>query len=116
MKPLKKMNIMLAATACTAVIASAVFALSPKPSTHQAQPSQELSNQSLVKTAAPDARRYTVREYGGNIAVFNEDGTVHSVYEVNVELLPEYDRGLLKNGITIIGERELRSIVEDYTS
>ena len=57
-----------------------------------------------------------MREYEGRIAVFNSDGTIQKIYEVNVALLPEYDQKLLQNGISIIGEDELRARIEDYTS
>lgn len=81
------------------------------------RPSEASSQEELVKTAVADRTRYIMREYGGHIAVFNEDGSLHSVYdEVNVDLLPEYDRRLLKNGIQITGEKELRERVEDYIS
>ncbi len=57
-----------------------------------------------------------MREYGGKLAIFNDDGSVYKVYEINVGLLPEYDQKLLKDGIQITGEDELRARVEDYTS
>ena len=57
-----------------------------------------------------------MREYEGNVAIFNQDETLYKIYEVNVALLPEYDQKLLKNGIEIQGEDELRARIEDYTS
>ena len=70
----------------------------------------------FLRTVITDRVRYIMREYNGKLAVFNDDGTVYKVYEINVELLPEYDRKILKKGIQITGEEELRARVEDYTS
>lgn len=74
------------------------------------------SSEETVRTVITDRVRYIMREYNGKLAVFNDDGTVYKVYEINVELLPEYDRKILKKGIQITGEEELRARVEDYTS
>ena len=70
----------------------------------------------MIKTVITDPVRYTMREYDGKLAVFNDDGTLYKIYEINVELLPEYDQKTLKKGIQITGEEELRARVEDYTS
>ncbi len=74
------------------------------------------SSEEIVKTVITDRVRYIMREYDGKLAIFNDDGTVYKVYDINVELLPEYDQKLLKEGIQITGEEELRARVEDYTS
>ena len=76
----------------------------------------EASSEPMAKTLVSEKPRYTMREYEGRIAVFNGDGTIRKIYEVNVALLPEYDQKLLQNGISIIGEDELRARIEDYTS
>ena len=80
------------------------------------EPSVFSSSEEIVKTIITDRVRYMMREYDGKLAVFNDDGSVYKVYEINVELLPEYDQKLLKEGIQITGEEELRARVEDYTS
>ncbi len=80
------------------------------------EPSLFSSSEEIIKTVITDRVRYIMREYNGKLAVFNDDGTVYKVYEVNVELLPEYDQKILKKGIQITGEEELRARVEDYTS
>ena len=79
-------------------------------------PSQPQSSEELAKTVIVDRVRYTMREFEGKLAVFEEDGTIYKIYEINVSLLPEYDQKLLKNGIRISTEDELRARVEDYTS
>ena len=79
-------------------------------------PAQSQSSEEIAKTIVADRVRYTMREFEGKLAVFEEDGTIYKIYEINVELLPEYDQKLLKNGIRIFTEDELRARVEDYTS
>lgn len=74
------------------------------------------SSEEIIKTVTIDRVKYIMREYNGKLAIFNDDGTVYKTYEINVELLPEYDQKLLKDGIQITGEEELRARVEDYTS
>ena len=74
------------------------------------------SSEEIIKTIITDRVQYIMREYNGKLAIFNDDGTVYKTYEINVELLPEYDQKLLKDGIQITGEEELRARVEDYTS
>ena len=76
----------------------------------------EAPSEPMAKTMIAEKHRYIMREFEGQIAVFNEDGTVYNFYEVNVSLLPEYDQKLLKSGIEIVGEDELRARIEDYTS
>ena len=80
------------------------------------EPSLFSSSEEVIKTIITDRVQYIMREYDGKLAVFNDDGTVYKIYEINVELLPEYDQKILKKGIQITGEEELRARVEDYTS
>lgn len=58
---------------------------------------------------------YQLREYEGRIGVFL-DGSPdpYDILEVPVELLPEYDRELLREGITVTDETELNSLIEDF--
>jgi len=61
--------------------------------------------------------RYLLREYDGELAVFRENETEPwKLYSVAVNSLPESDRILLRNGIPVSGEEELRRLLEDYTS
>lgn len=76
----------------------------------------ETASEPIAKTRTIEKTRYIMREHEGQVAVFNGDGTLRKIYEVNVSLLPEYDQKLLENGIEILGEEELRSRIEDYTS
>lgn len=79
-------------------------------------PSEEPSAEPMTKTRQLEKVRYIMGEYEGQLAIFNEDGTLYKIYEINLSLLPEYDQKLLKNGIEIVGEDELRARIEDYTS
>ena len=76
----------------------------------------EIVLEPIAKTLTNNETKYIMREYEGNVAIFNQDETLYKIYEVNVALLPEYDQKLLKNGIEIQGEDELRARIEDYTS
>lgn len=80
------------------------------------KPTSEDPSEVVAKTFAAEKTRYLMREHEGNVAVFNEDGSLYRVFDVSVSLLPEYDRLLLENGIEIEGEEELRARIEDYTS
>lgn len=76
----------------------------------------ESSSEPIEMMRQIKAERYIMREYEGRLAVFAEDGSLVKIYETNLSLLPEYDQKLLKNGIAIVGEEELRARIEDYTS
>lgn len=58
---------------------------------------------------------WTVREYEDIIGVFDSDGRLVYTLDVYVKTLPETDRKLLREGIHVSGERELRNLIEDYT-
>jgi len=57
---------------------------------------------------------YTVTDYGGKVAVF-EDGKTEPmvVYDIYIHLLPENDIEILRKGIKITSESELQSCLED---
>lgn len=60
---------------------------------------------------------YIVKEFKGNIAVFEKDNSApFKVIEVPVSSLPIEDQNLLSNGIEVHGEKELCSLLEDYCS
>lgn len=107
-----KFSVFAAAILTAVSVFMGTFASQPADET----PSQPQSSEELAKTVIIDRVRYTMREFEGKLAVFEEDGTIYKIYEINVSLLPEYDQKLLKNGIRISTEDELRARVEDYTS
>lgn len=64
---------------------------------------------------APARAAYTVKEYGGKLAVFgrgNEEPL--AVYEVYVHLLPENDIELLRKGISVDDDYTLQKTLEDF--
>ena len=79
--------------------------------------SKESSSQesSEVDAMAEKEDFYTVKEYQGHIGVFrNEEPEPFEEIEVNVDLFPEADRELLKNGIKAYTSEELNGVIEDY--
>ena len=58
---------------------------------------------------------YLVREYRGQIGVFSADGTLLEILDTYVKTLPEADRALLGEGISIKTKEELNSLIEDYS-
>lgn len=64
----------------------------------------------------PDEKIWIVREYRGQIGIFSEDDTLVRTINVYIKTLPETDRILLKEGIRVTSERQLYSIIEDYSS
>ena len=63
------------------------------------------------------SQSYTMLEYNRKIGVYsNESGKLLEVLDVLVVTLPKADREMLKEGIYAASEKELVSLVEDYTS
>lgn len=66
---------------------------------------------------AGDNYEYVLKEYKGRLAVFSRGQTEPDmVFDVYVQSLPEFDRGLLQGGIAAEDYRSLVSLIEDYTS
>ena len=60
---------------------------------------------------------YRLREYQGKLAVFQAgESEPQQILDLDVSLLPPYDQGQLRAGITAQGEEELARLLEDYTS
>lgn len=65
----------------------------------------------------PPAQKYCVKEYKGNIAVFESGSDMPlKTTSVSVSELPPEDRKLLEKGIMVSGEKDLSIIMEDYCS
>lgn len=56
------------------------------------------------------------KEYLGKIGVFNAGGELVRVIDVYTKTLPEADRRMLEEGIEIMSEKQLYSIIQDYSS
>lgn len=60
---------------------------------------------------------YYVKEYKGNIAVFEESKEKpFRITNIAVDELPAEDQKLLKQGIEVSGKEELNDLIEDYCS
>ncbi|MDR0984404.1 MAG: hypothetical protein LBL93_05275 [Ruminococcus sp.] len=58
---------------------------------------------------------YTLKEHQGKLALFVDGSNIPSqIFDTPIELLPEYDRGMLKDGITVSNETDLQKLIEDY--
>lgn len=65
----------------------------------------------------PTSQKYCVKEYKGNIAVFESGSDMpFKTTSVSVSELPPEDRKLLEKGIIVSGEKDLNIIMEDYCS
>jgi len=56
-----------------------------------------------------------LKEYNGSIGVFSEQGELLDVINVPVVTLPLSERQQLQKGIKTKSEKELYSLIEDYT-
>ena len=59
---------------------------------------------------------WLVKEYFGQIGVFDDSGSLISVIEIYTKTLPETDRNLLREGISVNSREALESLIEDYCS
>ena len=96
---MKKLIIALSTIFCTIMIMVSIYTSVPR---NQPQPES--------KTAV----EYTVRDYGGKVAVF-ETGSDSPlvVYEIYTHLLPENDIELLRQGIKVTTQEQLQTCLED---
>ncbi len=74
------------------------------------------ANTTEITENTKDADTYTVKEYGGKIAVFlnNDNIPVYILGSPFIRDLPQYDRELLESGITVKSKQELVKLLEDY--
>ena len=60
---------------------------------------------------------YVIREYESGLAVFRGDSeSPYKIISVNLNLLSDYDREMLRNGIEADSESEINRLIEDLTS
>jgi len=58
---------------------------------------------------------FLLKEYDGNIGIFDSAGVLIDVIDVQIKSLPEADRNMLRTGIYAFSQNELMSLIEDYT-
>ena len=96
---MKKLIIALSTIFCAIVIMVSIYTLFPKEAPQ-------------VETEVPV--EYTIRDYGGKVAVFEaESETPLVVYEIYTHLLPENDIELLRRGIKVATQEQLQTRLED---
>ena len=66
-------------------------------------------------TVQTEPELYIVKEYLGQIGIFYFDGTLIDVLDVYIKTLPEADRRMLGEGISVDSKAKLNSIIEDYS-
>ena len=76
----------------------------------------ESITQSAVSETELKETWWTVKEYNGQIGVFNADGSLLEILETYVKTLPAADQALLREGITVYSKKELFSVIADYTT
>lgn len=81
------------------------------------QPVQAAEPNKQDKKEKPKKQGYIIKDYGGNIAVFeNDEKKPFRITDIEVKNLPEADRKELKNGITAQNNEQLTTLLEDYLS
>lgn len=79
-----------------------------KPKTTAQNTTQNISN-------TEKSYMYLIREYEDKIGVFTQnDNKPIKIIETNPNILPEYDQHILKEGIYLYSETELRQLIEDF--
>jgi len=58
---------------------------------------------------------YLAKAYQSKIGIFDQNGTLIQVLDVYTKTLPQADRDLLEEGIELYSQKELNSLIEDYT-
>ncbi|MBE6895155.1 MAG: hypothetical protein E7483_06110 [Ruminococcaceae bacterium] len=96
---MKKLIIALSTIFCTILIMVSIYTFLPR---KQPEPITE------------NTVEYTVKDYGGKVAVFeNESSSPLVVYEIYTHLLPENDIELLRKGIKVTTQEQLQTCLED---
>lgn len=75
-----------------------------------------LTTSLILDTRADSAEKYTLRDYGGRIAVFRYgEDEPDEVFDIFTSSLPDGEIERLQTGITVEGEEALQRLIEDYT-
>ncbi len=98
----------------TAIFMLAAFFI-PGNVTYEYQDVQETANKDASTETDASSTLRLLREKNGKIGVFRTDGSLVRIIDVEVSLLPEYDKELLSEGI-VAEEDELYELIESLTS
>ena len=97
---MKKLILGLCTIFCTALICISIW---------------QMKNIPTQPISQPTNMAYTVKEYGGKLAVFTQnEPTPIAVYEVYIHLLPENDIELLRKGIPVEDDYALLKTLENF--
>lgn len=78
-------------------------------------PSSQENSEIITAGSAQSNLFYMVREYKGHIGLFKNNDTVpYEEIQINVDIFPEIDQKLLREGIRANSRQELNRIIEDY--
>lgn len=75
---------------------------------------KELYGQVIASPDEAQGEIYIVKELDGFIAVFDGNGGLLKMTDINTKTLPASDRKLLKEGITVSESEELYEVLSDY--
>ena len=97
---MRKLIFALSTIFCTILIVVSIYNLIPS-----VQDSQDTQ---------PAETTYTVADYGGKVAVFeNDNSEPFAIYDIYTHLLPENDIEILRKGIKVNSMQQLQNCLED---
>lgn len=77
---------------------------------------EQMAENSVTETQ-PVSVGYYLKEYNGELAVFRGDSiTPFRMLGVSINVMTDYDKKLLSDGIFAEDENKLATLIEDYTS
>lgn len=78
---------------------------------------EKISARTTNEPVSLESVGYILREYENNLAIFRgESESPYKIIRVNLNLLSDYDREMLCEGIEADSESEINRIIEDLTS
>lgn len=102
---------------CALLIGSAMWASALLPLGTQEAPPVQRNAVSVTTTTTALTYSMLLKEWNGQVALFLPDGSEPlTVYEVNIQTLPEEEQRSLADGVVVSSEEELAAILENYTS
>lgn len=104
---MRKISFFLMAAATVISCITIIFSLKKQP---------EAENTNTTATVSTPVV-YLLKEHNGKIAVFEQGADIpYKEFDINISTLSDYDKNLLKDGITADSREKIRQLIEDYTS
>lgn len=105
--------VLLAGMAVSAIIIIITISNSIK---NQRIRAEQMAETSVIETQ-PAVIGYYLKEYNGELAVFRgESNTPYRMLGISINVMTDYDKKLLSDGIFAEDEIKLATLIEDYTS